>query len=80
MSTSIITQQTALIFYGSNYLVWAIEMKAFLKGVNLWNVVENEIEILTLRENASQAQVKQHEEDIAKKYRVLSFIHSAVTQ
>ncbi|EOY21703.1 Uncharacterized protein TCM_013805 [Theobroma cacao] len=56
MSTSTVTQQTAPIFYGSNYPMWAIRMKAFLRGV------------------------KQYEEDIAKKYRALSFIHSAVTE
>ncbi|KAK6237096.1 hypothetical protein SCA6_012433 [Theobroma cacao] len=43
-------------------------MKAFLKGVNLLNAVENETD------------VKQYKEDIAKKFRALSFIHSAVTE
>ncbi|XP_021300978.1 uncharacterized protein LOC110429301 [Herrania umbratica] len=55
-------------------------MKAFLKGVNLWNVVENKTEEPVLRNNATPAQVKQHEEDVAKKYRALSFIHFAVTK
>ncbi|EOY17849.1 Copia-like retrotransposable element, putative [Theobroma cacao] len=55
-------------------------MKTFLRDVNLWNAVEFETELLVLKENASQAQVKQYEEDIAKRYRALSFIHSAVSE
>ncbi|XP_017972588.1 PREDICTED: uncharacterized protein LOC108661177 [Theobroma cacao] len=55
-------------------------MKAFLRGVNLWNAIEFETELPVLKENASQAQVKQYEEDIAKRYRALSFIHSAVSE
>ncbi|EOY19848.1 Uncharacterized protein TCM_045223 [Theobroma cacao] len=80
MSASTVTQQTTPIFDGSNYLVWAIRMKAFLKGVNLWNIVENETEAPELRDNATPTQVKQYEEDIAKKFRALSFIHSTVIE
>lgn len=54
-------------------------MKSFLKGVNLWNTVEKEIELLVLKGNASQAQVKQYEKDIAKRYRTLFFLHLAVS-
>ncbi|WRX24633.1 protein of unknown function DUF4219 - like 7 [Theobroma cacao] len=80
MPTSTITQQTAPIFDGSNYPVWAIIMKAFLRGVNLWNAIENETEVPALRDNAMPTQVKQYEKDIAKKFRALSFIHSTVMQ
>ncbi|EOY21321.1 Uncharacterized protein TCM_012799 [Theobroma cacao] len=55
-------------------------MKAFLRGVNLWNAIEFETELPVLKENASQAQVKQYEKDIAKRYRALSFIHSVVSE
>ncbi|EOY08837.1 Uncharacterized protein TCM_024078 [Theobroma cacao] len=55
-------------------------MKAFLRGVNLWNAVEFETELLVLKENATQAQVKQYVEDIAKRYRALSFKHSTVSE
>ncbi|EOY13280.1 Uncharacterized protein TCM_031803 [Theobroma cacao] len=78
--SSTATHQTTPIFDGSNYPVWAIRMIAFLRGVNLWNVVEIETRVPALRDNATPAQVKQHEEDIAKKYRALSFIHSVVTE
>ncbi|EOY07907.1 Uncharacterized protein TCM_022224 [Theobroma cacao] len=55
-------------------------MKAFLRGCNLWNVVETDPELAPLRENATPAQVNKYEENIAKRYRALSFIHSTVSE
>ncbi|EOY22757.1 Uncharacterized protein TCM_014834 [Theobroma cacao] len=68
-STSTITQQSPLFFYGSNYAVWAIKMKAFLRGVNLWNAIEFETELPVLKENASQAQVRL--QNLRRKYELL---------
>ncbi|WRX24618.1 protein of unknown function DUF4219 - like 6 [Theobroma cacao] len=51
-STSNVTQQSPPSFDGSNYVVWVVKMKAFLKGVNLWNAVKFETELPVLKENA----------------------------
>ncbi|EOY05264.1 CCHC-type integrase-like protein [Theobroma cacao] len=77
-STPNITHQPPPLFDGINYSVWAVQMKAYLRGFNLWDVVENDTEVSPLRDNASAAQVKQYEKDVAKRYRALSFFHSAV--
>ncbi|EOY32582.1 Uncharacterized protein TCM_040572 [Theobroma cacao] len=79
-STPNITHQPPPLFDDVNYSVWAIKMKAYLRGYNLWNMVENDIEISTLKDNASAAQVKQYEEDVAKHYKAMSFLHSAVSE
>ncbi|KAK6271436.1 hypothetical protein POUND7_008534 [Theobroma cacao] len=57
-----------------------MRMKTFLKGYNLWNAVKQDVEPQVARENASAAQVKQYEEEIAKKFKVLSFIQSTVSE
>ena len=55
------------IFTGENYHIWAIKMKAYLKAQSLWDVVENDTKPLALRVNPTLAQIKKHEEDVAKK-------------
>ena len=32
-----------LLLLGENYYIWAIKMKAYLKGRSLWEVVENDV-------------------------------------
>ncbi|EOY08986.1 Gag-pol polyprotein-like protein [Theobroma cacao] len=80
MTTPNITHQPPPVFDGSNYGVWAVKMKTYLKGYNLWNAVEQDTEPQAPRENAPVAQVKQYEEEIAKKFRALSFIQSAISE
>ncbi|GKV46536.1 hypothetical protein SLEP1_g53512 [Rubroshorea leprosula] len=66
------------LFTGKNYDVWAIKMKAFLKGNDVWDSVENGFNPPRLPQNPSVAQIKQHAEYVAGSYKALSFIHSAV--
>ncbi|WRX25988.1 protein of unknown function DUF4219 - like 8 [Theobroma cacao] len=80
MTTSNVTHQPPPVFDGSNYGVWAVKMKTYLKGYNLWNAVEQDAEPQAPRENAHAAQVKQYEEEIAKKFRAFSFIQSTTSE
>ena len=51
--------------HGENYHTWAIKMKANLKGLNLWKVVENDVNFATLPSNSTLMQLKKYEEDLA---------------
>ena len=49
------------------YHIWAIKMKAYLKGLSLWEVIENDTDPAALPPNPTLTQLKKHEEDLAKK-------------
>ncbi|GKV40316.1 hypothetical protein SLEP1_g47976 [Rubroshorea leprosula] len=67
------------IFTGENYSVWAIKMKAFLKGNGVWESVEDGFHPPMLPNNPTVAQMKQHADYVQASYKALSYIHSAVT-
>ena len=46
-----------------NYHIWAIKMKAYLKGLSLWEVIENDVDPAALPPNPTLTQLKKHEED-----------------
>ena len=51
--------QAALpVFNGENYDLWAVKMEAYLEALDLWEVVEEEYEVLPLPENPSMAHIK----------------------
>ena len=54
-------------------------MKTLLKGQNLWETIEFGREPAPLRENPTLAQIKNHEDECARKFKALSFIHLAVS-
>ncbi|GKV35861.1 hypothetical protein SLEP1_g44067 [Rubroshorea leprosula] len=54
-------------------------MKAYLRAFNLWEVVETDQQPPPLRQNPTLAQIKQHTEEVTKRYKALTCIHSAVT-
>jgi transposase InsO family protein len=66
-------------FNGENYNFWAAKMKAYLKAYDLWEITESGIEPPPLRANPTVAQIKQHSEDVAKKFKALSCIQSAIS-
>ncbi|GKV37176.1 hypothetical protein SLEP1_g45235 [Rubroshorea leprosula] len=67
------------VFNGHNYPVWLVKMKAYLKAFNLWEVVETDQQPPPLRQNPTLAKIKQHTEEVTKRYKALTCIHSAVT-
>ncbi|KAG8493853.1 hypothetical protein CXB51_011152 [Gossypium anomalum] len=53
--------------------------KTYLQAHDLWNVVQNDTEPPPLRANPTIAQIRQHNEDCAKKYKAMSCLHSGVS-
>jgi len=68
------------VFDGQNYQMWAVKMKAFLRGLDLWEVVEIGRDPPPLRNNPIVTQMKHHADECAKKFKFLSLIHTAVTE
>ncbi|KAL0373814.1 UNVERIFIED_CONTAM: Retrovirus-related Pol polyprotein from transposon RE1 [Sesamum radiatum] len=54
-------------------------MKSYLKSQTLWDAVENDVDPPALRANPTLAQIKKHEEDLAKKPKALTCLHSALS-
>ena len=68
------------IFTGSNYGVWAVKMKIYLKAFDLWEDVEADREVVPLNNNPTMAQIKYFHEQRAKKFKALTCIHNAVSE
>lgn len=64
------TNQTSIlsppVFNGENYSVWAVKMKAHLRGIGLWKWVTSEREIQSLGNNPMLNQIRMHEENYQK--------------
>ena len=45
-----------------NYHIWDIKMKTYLKGLSLWEVIENDVDPVALPPNPTLTQLKKHEE------------------
>ncbi|XP_031265038.1 uncharacterized protein LOC116123410 [Pistacia vera] len=76
------TQSTLMapsVFNGEHYHIWAVKMKAFLRGQGLWQYVEENRQPPSLGQNPTLNQLRMHEEETAKAPRALSHIHAAVT-
>lgn len=54
-------------------------MKAYLRTFDLWEVVETRSELPELRKDPIVAQIKQHSEEITKRYKALSRIYLAIS-
>ena len=59
--------------------MWSIKMKAYLHAFDLWGVVETGDGPTPLRANPTVAQMKQHSEEVAKKFKALSALHASVS-
>jgi len=67
-------------FTGENYHIWAIKMKAYLKALNLWEVVElGEPVVQPLRVNATLNEIKKYDELVTRSPRALTCMHSSFT-
>ncbi|RVW84223.1 hypothetical protein CK203_045275 [Vitis vinifera] len=80
MASSNTSALSTLVFNGENYQVWAVKMKAYLRGLGLWQWVETERQIQPLGNNPTLNQIRAHEEEEAKAPRALSYIHAAVSE
>ncbi|GKV40993.1 hypothetical protein SLEP1_g48576 [Rubroshorea leprosula] len=66
------------LFTRKNYDVWAIQMKAFLKGNYGWDSMEKGFNPPRLPQNPLVAQIKQYVQYVASSYKALLLIHSVV--
>ncbi|XP_044495548.1 uncharacterized protein LOC123218270 [Mangifera indica] len=67
------------VYNGENYHIWAVKMKAFLRGVGLWQYVEEEKQPPPLGPNPTLNQIRLHEEEATKAPKALSILHQGVT-
>ncbi|XP_031281496.1 uncharacterized protein LOC116140004 [Pistacia vera] len=76
------TQSASLsppVFNRDQYHIWAVRMRAYLRGQGLWQYVEEEKQPPQLGPNPTLNQMRMYEEEMSKAPRALSHIHSAVT-
>ena len=66
-------------FDGSNYFVWAVKMEFYMKGASLWEYTQGEVDVPVLHQNPSVAQIKRHEDIIARKNLAVSCLHNIVS-
>ncbi|KAJ4718260.1 Retrovirus-related Pol polyprotein from transposon TNT 1-94 [Melia azedarach] len=66
------------MFTGENYQIWVVKMKSYLKSIGLWDAVETGRDPPPLRANPTIAQMKQYEEELLKKDKALTVLHSAL--
>ncbi|WRX29552.1 protein of unknown function DUF4219 - like 10 [Theobroma cacao] len=64
---------------GENHVIWAVKMKAYLRAFDLWEMVEvgGDPPVMS-HANPTIAQLKQHSEEVVRRYKALSCIQSAV--
>ncbi|KAF2298036.1 hypothetical protein GH714_007348 [Hevea brasiliensis] len=67
---------SSFVYVGENYPIWSIKMHAYLKAYDLWDVEETGKDPAPLSDNPTLAQIKQHGEECAKKFKDLSCIDS----
>ena len=54
-------------FNGENYQFWIAKMQYYLKALDLWEYVLNDVDPPPLEENPTLNQIKQHEVEKSKK-------------
>ncbi|XP_021297505.1 uncharacterized protein LOC110426593 [Herrania umbratica] len=75
MASSNFNAPSPLIFTEENFPIWSVKMKAYLRAFDLWEVVDTGSEPPKLRTNPTTAQINQHNEKVAERYKALSCIH-----
>ncbi|XP_019057301.1 PREDICTED: uncharacterized protein LOC109116397 [Tarenaya hassleriana] len=71
--------QNAPIFNGEAYQIWAVRMRAFLEGADLWEAVGEDYEIPALPANPTVNQLRNNRERVTKKSKAKSCLFAAVT-
>ncbi|XP_073222445.1 uncharacterized protein [Cicer arietinum] len=66
------------VFTGKSYEIWSVMMRTQLRAYDLWEVVETATEPPPLQENPNVAQMRYRSEQVAKRAKALTILHSAV--
>lgn len=67
-----------LVFDGENYQAMAVKMQDYLEFCNLWKVVDEDYEVLTLPGSPTMAQIETHKERKTKS-KIKSYLFIAVS-
>ncbi|XP_071727703.1 uncharacterized protein [Rutidosis leptorrhynchoides] len=70
------TAPTIPTFNGLHYHIWAVKMKTYLKFQGLWKVVQTDEDPQALRANPNVAQLRNYEEELLKKDKAFTCLHS----
>ncbi|XP_071714241.1 uncharacterized protein [Rutidosis leptorrhynchoides] len=76
--TSSSTAPAIPTFNGLHYHIWAVKMKTYLKSQGLWKVVETDEDPPALIVNPTVAQLRKYEEELLKKDKALTYLHSGL--
>ncbi|XP_052489892.1 uncharacterized protein LOC128042551 [Gossypium raimondii] len=79
MSSTSFTHPPPPVFNGEHYHIWVVKMKTYLQAYDLWEVVNADVEPPPLRANLTIAQIKQHSDNRAKKFKVMSCLQNGVS-
>ena len=67
------------IFDGDNYQFCAVRMETYLDAIDLWEVVEEDYEIIPLPKNPTIARIKHHKERKTKKSKAKACLFATVS-
>ena len=67
------------VFYGDNYQIWVIRMETYLEALDMWEVVEEDYEVLPLSRNPTMAQIKSQKEKRTRKSKAKACLFAVVS-
>ncbi|KAA8550464.1 hypothetical protein F0562_002148 [Nyssa sinensis] len=67
------------VFDGENYQIWAVRMETYLDAMDLWEAVEEDYEVLSLPDNPTMAQIKNHKDRKTRKSKAKACLFAAVS-
>ncbi|XP_047260646.1 uncharacterized protein LOC124893839, partial [Capsicum annuum] len=67
------------VFDGENYHLWAVRMETYLEALDLWEVMEEDYDVLSLLDNPTVAPIKSQKEKKIKKSKAKATLFASVS-
>ena len=80
MASNIYSLASPLVVIGENYQMWVIRMKTYLQACDFWDDVEQEHDPQPLLADPTLAQIRNHREERAKKFKAKTCLYSVVSK
>jgi hypothetical protein len=80
MASNMYSLASPPVFTGENYQIWAVRMKTYLQACDFWDAVEQEHETQPLPTDPTLAQIRNHHEERARKFKAKTCLYSAVLE